>query len=292
MYARTIDEYPKINPFHDSDENNRVISWWSGGVASAVTCVLMLEKYENVSIAFCDTSLEHPDTYRFMNDFENKFGIKIDIIKSSKFNEPEDVWRRYSGMNFAHGAPCSNELKKQPRIKYQKKDTDFAQAFGFDYGKKEMRRATNMLVNNPDINPIFPLIVEKYSRDKIFKKIKDLGFKIPKAYEYFQNNNCIGDFESEKGGCIQGGIGYWQLIKEKFPKKFEYTANLEHELSIKKNKPITICRDQRKKTRGNKLFLKKCEAFPEVEDISVIKGKRPVVYFECNGFCSTQEPLF
>ena len=281
---RNIHTYPEINPFNDKTDG-RVIGWWSGGVASAVACTLALDKYKDaVELVFCDTNLEHPDTYRFMSDFEKTLGVKIKTIKSERFNEPEEVWRKYKGLNFAHGAPCSMTMKKEPRIKYQKLNEDFAQIFGFDYCKKEERRATSMLVNNPDLNPIFPLIIEKYDRQKIFDTIKHLGLIHPITYNHFLNNNCIGDFASPKGGCIQGGVGYWKKIKDLFPHKYEYMANLEHEISRSKGSPVTICRDK----NGNKIFLKKNPDFPEVETVDIVKGRTPITMFECNGFCSTQ----
>jgi len=286
---RVIDKYPEINPFNDVGPSNRVIGWWSGGVASAVACKIVLEKYENVEIAFCDTSIEHPDTYELLHSFEKVMGVKINVITSSRMTEPEQVWRKYKGLNFAHGAPCSMVLKKEPRMKFQKTKTDFAQVFGFDYGKKEERRARNMLVNNPDINPIFPLIVEKLSREKIFKEFKSLGLKIPEPYKHFLNNNCIGAEDSPIGGCIQGGVGYWQKLKELYPLKFEYMANIEHEISSSKGSPVTICKDQRAATAGNKLFLRHNEEFPEIKTIDIIKGRRPITPFECNGFCSLEE---
>jgi hypothetical protein len=180
-------------------------------------------------------------------------------------------------------------LKKEPRIEYQALSRDFGQVFGFDFNKKEMRRATNMLVNNPDLNPIFPLVVKRYSREKIFEAIKHMGLKRPKSYDHFLNNNCIGGDNSPIGGCVQGGIGYWQKMKRLYPKKYEYMAAIEHRLSKAKGVPVTICKDQRKGTRGNRLFLKFCSQFPSVQTINVIKGKQPVTTFECNGFCSTDE---
>ena len=286
---RVIDQYPLVNPFNDM-ESGRVICWWSGGVASAVAGLLAYERYkEDCVFVFCDTGIEHPDTYRFMKDFEDKLGIKILTIKSDKYANPEAVWNGVVGLNFAHGAPCSMYLKKNPRLKFQKLATDFTQVFGFDYDKKEMKRATNMLVNNPDLNPIFPLIVEKLDRVKIFNKIAELGIEPPVTYKTFKNNNCIGDFEAKEGGCIQGGVGYWKLIREKFPHKFEHMASIEHRLSKQKGQPVTICKDQRKDKRGNKLFLKASVDFPDVETIDVIKGKVPVTVYECNGFCSTEE---
>jgi len=282
-----IDSYPEINPVNDKADG-KVIGWWSGGVASAVACKLAIEKYgDRVELVFCDTTIEHPDTYRFMDDYEKVMGVKVKIIKSSRMKDPEEVWYKYKGLNFAHGAPCSMVMKKEPRIKYQDLKNDFAQVFGFDYAKKEIKRANNMLANNFDLNPIFPLIIHKFDRERIFAEIKHMGLMRPKTYDHFLNNNCMGADDSPIGGCVQGGIGYWQKIKEIFPKKYDYMANIEHDLSKAKGKPVTICKDQRKETRGDRLFLSPCDDFPDVKCIDVIKGRKPVTLFECSGFCST-----
>jgi len=284
---REIGTYPNINPFNDRAEG-RVISWWSGGVASAIACKLALERWgDQVELVFCDTAIEHPDTFRFMDDYKRVMGVEITVIKSADYSQPEDVWRRFNGLNFANGAPCSTYLKKYPRIKYQELSTDFCQIFGFDFCKREMIRATNMLVNNPDLNPVFPLLVEKYDRPKILSTLASLGIRPPISYKHFLNNNCIGADDSPIGGCVQGGIGYWQKMERLFPKKYEYMAAMEHELSAAKGKPVTVCKDQRNGKVGNRLFLRKSSQFPDVEDISDIKGRQPVTPFECNGFCST-----
>lgn len=287
---RTIFEYPEVNPFNDNT-SGRVICWMSGGVASAVACYLTLKKYgkERCQFVFCDTSWEHPDTYRFFKDYENTLGVTIHFIKSDRMSNPPEVWRRYKGMSFASGAPCSTVLKKEPRLKFQKIYTDFCQVFGFDFDAKEMRRAENMLVNNPEINPIFPLIVEQLDRKKIFKKLQELGIQPPETYKFFNNNNCIGSPDSEDGGCVRGGVGYWKHIRKVFPKKFEKMAKLEHEISALKGAPVTICKDQRKGKRGNRLFLKFNPAYPDIETIDVIKGRHVVSLPECNGFCATTD---
>jgi len=284
---RVIDEMPSVNPFNDK-RDGRIIGWVSGGVASAVACKLALDEWgDRVELIFCDTSWEHPDTFRFIDDLEKAFGVKVKFIKSHRFSNPEEIWRKYKGMNFAHGAPCSTSLKKEVRIKEQETQEDFAQIFGFDNDAKERKRATNMLMNNPDLNPVFPLIAKGYSREDVFKEVQRLGIEPPKPYQHFLNNNCIGAFDAPYGGCVQGGIGYWQKIKNLFPHKYDYMANIEHEISRDKGEPVTICKDQRKGRQGNRLFLKKCEEWPEVECIDVIQGKQPITPFECNGFCNT-----
>ncbi len=281
---------PDRNWYNDRDESGRTIAWFSGGIASMVTCHLALERYYNIEIAFCDTGIEHPDTYRFMDDFERITGVEVKRYKSTKFSEPEDAWRRYLGLGFAGGAPCSMVLKKDVRMtQIEKLDTDYSQLFGFDFRKKEINRATNMVKNHAELNPKFPLIEKQLNRDDLFLYAKRIGISPPLTYRNFENNNCIGADDSPKGGCVQGGIGYWQKIKEVYPHKYDYMANIEHELSMTKGKPVAINKDQRK---GQKklLFLKHCPAFPDIQTIDVIKGRMPIAPMECNGFCPTEDP--
>lgn len=277
------------NPFNDVPQTNRVIGWWSGGIASSIACLLALEEFEDVYLAFCDTHLEHPDTMRFMKDFEKLAKTKIHIHTSSKFHEPEDVWRSVNGLNFATGAPCSTRLKKDVRLEIQSTKTDYGQIFGFDFCKKEIRRSTNLTANYPEINAIYPLIECRLNRDDLFKIAKTIGLEPPSTYKHFANNNCMGADDSPKGGCVQGGIGYWKQIKAIYPHKYEYMANMEHELSKAKGEPVTIAKDQRVGKFGKRLFLKHNPDFPEIETIDVIEGKLPIIVNECNGICGLND---
>lgn len=289
IWGHDIYEYPDVNGYNSVERSGRVLGWISGGVASAIACKLALEEFgDSVELVFCDTHIENSDTYRFIDDLEKVFQKKILRIHSERFHEPEDVWRKYYGLNFSNGAPCSMVLKQEVRVKYQDLKSDFGHIFGF--GVDEKNRAINMAKNHPEINPIFPLIVNGFDKERCFRELDLLGVEMPKTYRHFLNNNCIGEFDSEKGGCVQGGIGYWQKIKKLFPKKYDYMASIEHELSKEKGKPITICKDQRKGRLGNRLFLKLCSDFPDIACIDEIKGRQPVTMFECNGFCG--ESLF
>jgi len=302
---RTIQEFPEVNPFNDKT-GGRIICWISGGVASAIACKRAFEKYgDRCEFVFCNTNWENKDTFRFIKEYEKALGIKVKIIKSERFNNPHEVWFKRGGLSFAHGAPCSNELKKQPRIKFQDTAEDFAQVFGFDYGnKKEENRAYNMMVNNPELNCIFPLIHHKQTREMVIDELETMGIKPPIAYNHFLNNNCIGDFDSERGGCVSGGIGYWQKIRDILPMKFEYMARIEHQLTavkymelslkgtLEKFNAVTMCKAQAKGKEGERLFLKHNPIFPQFETIDIVKGKQPITDFECNGFCNTIQGAF
>lgn len=262
-------------------KQNKIIAWWSGGVASAVTCKICLDLFgkSKVRIIFIDTMNEDEDTYRFMADCERWYGAKIQTIRTKKYSCIQDVWRKHLSLNVATGAICSTELKRRVREKWESRNSFSFQAFGFDLG--ETKRAIAMASNNPSARPIFPLLLYGYKKDDCFKIIADAEIEVPRMYRMgYHNNNCF------KTGCVQGGIGYWQKMGAEQPAKFDVMAEMEHKLTDLKGKPITMLKDRRG-GETKPLFLKAHPDYPEIKDISTTKGQpvRPLV--ECNGYCGT-----
>jgi len=53
--------------------------------------------------------------------------------------------------------------------------------------------------------------------------VKELGIEPPVMYKLgFNNNNCIG--------CVKGGMGYWNKIRQHFPEQFNRMAKIEREV--------------------------------------------------------------
>ena len=264
--------------------DKKIISWWSGGVSSAVTCHLAIQHYgiDNVRMVFIDTENEDPDTYRFYLDCQNWYGKEIEVISGlgDRYKDIQAVWGRYNSLNVANGAVCSAELKRKVRERWQKKQEFDHQAFGFDIN--EARRARSMSIQHSKINPIFPLLLHGLSKGQCIDIIQEAGIEVPVTYLHgFENNNCF------KTGCVQGGIGYWQKMQRDFPMKFEAMAQVEHDLTNKKGQPVTMMKDQAKD--GGLLFLKPHPDYPLVKDVSMKKGREPQPLMECNGFCGTND---
>lgn len=263
------------------------IAWWSGGVTSAVVCKLMIDLYslDNVRVIFIDTKNEDDDTYRFKVDCEKWYNCEIETISSTKYASIKDVWYKHLSLNVATGAICSTKLKREVREEWQKTNEWINQGFGFDL--KEAKRALSMTLNNPKVKAIYPLLFHGLMKKDCFKIIKEAGIEPPRMYQLgFQNNNCF------KTGCVQGGIGYWQLMRESFPEKFYDMAKVEHELTDLKGSPVTICKDQSNKAKesGNILvFLMPHPKYPNMKDLSMMKGLPPEPMFECNGFCGLND---
>lgn len=267
-------------------KNIPVIAWWSGGLRSAVTCKLCVDWFgiENVRIVFIDTKNEDDDTYRFKSECEKWYGKEIETISSKEYDNIEDVWFDHLSLGLAKGARCSLDLKIKVRQDFTKRNKFSFQAFGYD--NEETGRANDMKNSNPHLRPIFPLLMMWYSKHDCVKVVQNangifLTISLPKPYRIgLENNNCF------KTGCVSGGIGYWQWMEKNEPEKFDKMADREHSITDLKGKPVTICKDQSK--GGGLVFLKPHPKYPEMKDISMMKGRPPEKLIECNGFCQTE----
>lgn len=280
-----------------------VICWWSGGITSAVACKLSIDMFgaDRCRVIMIDTDNEHIDTYRFKEDCEKWYGIQIETITAigKKYNNIVDVWKKYKSLNTATGAICSTELKRLVRENWQKNNAYTYQVFGFEFESKEFNRAKSITLNNPIINGIYPLMMFGYDKKKCLEIVESAGIEVPKMYQLgFKNNNCFGKSEEGLGGCVQGGIGYWQKMRVMFPQKFEAMANLEHELTDMRGEPVTMLKDQSKEAKAKDkskkehlIFLKKHPNYPNILSLEdkPIQDVKPV--FECNGFCGVNDMM-
>jgi phosphoadenosine phosphosulfate reductase family protein len=264
-----------------------VISWWSGGITSAVACRLCIDWFgrENIRLVFIDTHNEDVDTYRFKRECETWYSKEIETISNPDFSAIREVWYKSLSLNVATGAKCSQMLKRVCRERFEKENRFSYQAFGFTID--EIKRAKGHFLNNAHSRPIFPLIMNFLSKPNCLKIIEEASslfhpLAVPRTYKMgFLNNNCF------QTGCVQGGIGYWQKMRDEYPDKFNRMALVEHELTNLKGQPVTMLKDQSKD--GGLVFLKPHPAYPQIKDISMMKGRPPRPLMECNGFCGTND---
>lgn len=277
-------------------KTDRIVCWWSGGVTSAVACRLAIDLYGRscCDIIMIDTRNEDVDTYRFKEQCEKWYGMKISVIDNfdGKYSKIQDVWRQNMSLNVASGAVCSSELKRKARELWQKNNQYAHQVFGFEFNKKEFNRALSMKLNHPKTKPLFPLIMFGYNKEDCINLLQVEGIEIPRMYKFgFKNNNCF------QTGCVQGGIGYWQKIKRDFPEKFNDMASMEHELTKLKGHPVTMLKDQSNDAKAkakeckftNLVFLKKNPQYPNLKSIDDMKAREVKPLTECNGFCGIND---
>lgn len=270
---------------------NDVICWWSGGITSAVACEVAIGLYgiDRCRFIMIDTKNEDEDTYRFKGDCELWYGKEIEVISAipDRWGSIQDVWYKFMSLNVASGAICSTELKREVRRRWQLENEYTHQVFGFEFTKREFNRALALKANYPSSKPVFPLLLRGYDKKVCGKYVMEAGIELPRVYRYgFKNNNCF------RTGCVQGGVGYWQKMKQEFPEKFFAMAEIEHDLTDKRGKPVTILKDQSKGARvlgRDRVFLVKHKDYSGLKGIDQMPMCKVEPLFECNGFCGTND---
>ena len=156
-----------------------IISWFSGGITSAVATKIAIDSYEDVRPIFIETGGHHEDMPRFVKQCEEWFGVPIEILQDTRFEDHIDLCEKLKVVNFISGAECSRTLKKKVRQKYQKIHQYEGQVFGFEYEKKEINRAIRFKEQNPEALPLFPLIDKHLSKANCMEMVCRIGIELP-----------------------------------------------------------------------------------------------------------------
>lgn len=206
----------------------RVLARFSCGAASAVATKLAIEKYgDAVEIYYTDTGSEHPDNVRFMRDCEAWFGKPVNVLKSERYNNIDEVFEARRFLVSHQGAPCTGEMKREPG--------DAVWNYGdveiFGYHAAEKHRVVQWQAHNNERIIECPLIERGLSKEDALGVLDRVGITLPVMYLLgFNNNNCIG--------CVKArdNIGYWKRVRKHFPEVFETRAGQERKFSVAINR--------------------------------------------------------
>lgn len=197
------------------------VCWLSAGVSSFVAGYLAqgVDKYIYIDIAD-----QHPDSMRFIRDCEKALAAPIEILRSTEYNSVEDCIRVFGGIrnirNFFY--PCTNWLKKRVRKRWEMEQSEpLTYVWGMDCNEKH--RADRLREGMPEFDHEFPLVDKGLTKQEAHGICSALGVKRPAMYDMgYSNNNCIG--------CVRGGMGYWNKIRQDFPTVFADRAKLERDI--------------------------------------------------------------
>jgi 3'-phosphoadenosine 5'-phosphosulfate sulfotransferase (PAPS reductase)/FAD synthetase len=239
--------------------SHRIICWFSCGATSAVAAHLTLKNNDpsRVHVVYCDTGSEHPDNARFLADCERWYGRKIEVIKSTEYNNVDEVNERSTIISNIYGAPCTGFLKRAPRLAYQRPDDVHI----FGYHIKEQHRLKRFTEANPELTVEAPLIDAYLNHGDCLALLAQVGIELPTMYKLgFTNNNCLGCNKADSPG-------YWNMTRTHFPEVFARRAAQSRALGAKMVK-----------VHGERIFL---DELPT--DVMGSYGAEPAT--ECNIFC-------
>lgn len=199
----------------------RTIVWFSCGAASAVAAKMT----PGALPVYCETGQEHEDSKRFMADCTKWLGREIVSIKSDEYADTWDVWEKTRWLAGINGARCTTELKVKPRLAFQRPDD--IHVFGYTADATDVKRATQLRANYPELTIKTPLIDAGLTKSAVLQMVLDAGIALPTPYLLgFHNNNCKT--------CVKAtSPDYWSLVRKSYPEDFERMAKLSREFDVR-----------------------------------------------------------
>ena len=214
------------------------VAWFSAGCSSFVAAYYGKPD----RIVYIDVANQHPDSMRFLRDAEKVLGKQIEIIKSSEYASVDDVIERRRYINGAAGAACTLMLKKRVRQKWERDNLTGDDVYIWGYDVNEKRRADRIVAAQFEARNEFPLIERGLTKSDCHGICSRLGLKRPVMYD-------MGYLNSNRIGCVKGGMGYWNRIRRDFPAVFERRAKQEREIGHSCIKGVFL--DELDPNRGN-----------------------------------------
>jgi hypothetical protein len=237
--------------------------WFSCGAASAVAAKKTIEIYGNthdIRVLNNPVKEEDEDNRRFLADIERWLGIEIEQVLNVKFynHSAVEIWRVRRFMSGPAGAPCTVELKKVARQKWEENNKVDWHVLGFTLDEKS-RHERFVLNERPNVLPV--LIDLQITKAMCFDIIREAGIELPRVYKMgYPNANCIG--------CVKATSStYWNHVRKMHPEVFQERAEQSRGLG---------CRLVR--YQGKRMFL---------DELPADAKGRPMknMNFECGIFC-------
>lgn len=232
------------------------VCWISAGVSSFISGYIARDTIDK--FIYIDVADQHPDSLRFIADCEERLKKPIEVLRSTEYKRVGDVCRAFRFVNSAHGAKCTEVLKKRVRKKweYEHQDVDITYVWGMDLN--EIGRAERLVEGMPQFEHEFPLIDRQLEKADAHGICKEIKIARPVMYDMgYSNNNCIG--------CVKGGCGYWNKIRKDFPDVFADRSQMEREIghSILHNADGMVFLDELDPNAGrmNEEIMEDCSIF-------------------------------
>lgn len=211
------------------NEGDVIVVWFSCGAASAVALAKTLEVYGgDCQVVAVNSFLvqEHPDNRRFLRDVESWLGVRVEVISGRDYpsGDCEEVWAGEGYISGRFYAPCTEFLKKRPRMEWESVNRSDWMVLGFNAAEKSRR---DRFLETERTNLLTPLIDSGLTKEDCWSILASEGVEVPAMYRMgFANANCIG--------CVRAtSPTYWNQVRRLFPLEFEARARVSRSMGVR-----------------------------------------------------------
>jgi hypothetical protein len=194
---------------------------YSGGIGSAVSCLLAHKYNLNYEVIFADTLIEDEDLYRFNNDIASVIGKQITWLSCGM--NPWDVYVKERYIGNSRTAHCSQRLKTDVvREHICSFYATLNPVLILGMSLEEQERIERAKKNWAPIEVDSLLMRYKCnSRQHQEEMLAAYGIALPRLYSYgFPHNNC-------GGFCCRSGQTQFASLLKHFPERYQWHVEQE-----------------------------------------------------------------
>lgn len=216
-----------------ADTSARHIVPISGGKDSSALAVYLKERNPKVAFeyVFCDTGVELPETYDYLDRLENILNSPIARVSAMEMLDVQDkpgrtpfdvaLYEHFAGFLPSPRARwCTRFMKIAPFERFV--GTDRAYSY---IGIRADEKRTGYLGNGgaggkpvviserSNISPVYPYRDDAVDLPEVERILESAGLGLPDYYEWRSRSGCFF--------CFYQQIGEWQGLKERHPDLFE-----------------------------------------------------------------------
>ncbi len=208
--------------------NDTIAVWFSCGAASAVAAKLTISRFPECVVRVINNPVmeEDIDNRRFLADVQRWIGVDIEIATNPNYPlfSAELLWDKRGYMAGNQGAPCTFELKKVARQRWENANPHQWLVLGFTLDERS-RHDRFVLTERGNILPV--LIDAQMTKADCHTMLRENGIRLPAIYDRgYPNANCIG--------CVKAtSPTYWNHVRAKDPDVFDRRAAQSRRLGAK-----------------------------------------------------------
>ncbi|MFI3300582.1 MAG: phosphoadenosine phosphosulfate reductase family protein [Candidatus Gastranaerophilales bacterium] len=212
------------SPDTTGEKTHHILSL-SGGKDSTALAFFMKENnpeiFEQMELVFCDTEVDLPETYDYLNKIEVFLNKKIRVIKTDKGFE--HMFSIYKNLPAPHRRWCTIEMKTKPFSKYllellgRHKNTVINLYVGIRADEAHRAKPEDYQGNN--IKQLYPFIENSVDKTDVANILERAGIGFPKYYEWSGRSGCYFCFYQPKIS--------WVRLYEKHPDLFKKAMSYE-----------------------------------------------------------------
>lgn len=218
------------------ETNHRHVVNISGGKDSAALAVYLAQEYPQITAeyVFCDTGVELPETYEYLERLEAILGQEIirlnslDLLgmKRKPNRNPFDIWlNEYYGGYLPNQSArwCTRVLKIKPFEAYIGSDYAFSylgiRADENRGGYLDKDKKPPKISERNNIIPVYPFQDDYIGISDVKSLLEANGIGLPEYYKWRSRSGCFF--------CFYQQIGEWQGLMENHPDLFEKAKRYE-----------------------------------------------------------------